>query len=687
MPDVKPRPQNSSMKKSRGTMRRLRDSEAGNVAIMTAAAIVPLIALIGSAVDISRLYLTKTRLQQACDAGVLAARKSMVGNNWSEEDNGAIANEFFRANFPEGKYGTGSSSIEYSAPEPGVVTGTAAAAVPMTLMAFFNVTEQSVTATCTAELQLPNTDIMFVLDTTRSMKETNSGDGAPRIQVMRNAVSSFHETLEGMKPVGSRIRYGFVPYSSTVNVGMLLKPGWIVDKATYNSREPDGTVGTGGTYGPTMPDKIWHEISGKKEIITKEDKNSESCTAPADTYKESPSPPNWSAWSPSVSDVPRSRSYTRTISGSLYSAQLNGAGVCVRTEVRYSDWTHLITEWILPNPNHGKPIPGNSYFHWRYKPITYPMASLKGVTGTGTVAGGSFDAPVGDNHTSRTITWGGSNACIEERATRRTSDDESVPRLDMDINLVPIADEPDTQWKPYLPDLVYGRTVTEVTQDPEKIPWQFWGEPDTLTRDIDLFKTTNFYTPSQPKVADLYGACPGPSRKFEEITLSEVDKKALSDYLNSLHPAGNTYHDIGLTWGLRLMSPIGLFPSDNQAPDSGGGITRHLILLTDGDTDTKNGAYDAWGISAMDRRRTSPNKIPTDAEQNAITDERMAELCTYAKEQMNITVWVIAFGTVLTDKLKDCASLGRAFPANNAEELKNAFADIASQIASLRITR
>ena len=49
----------------------LRDRR-GNALILTAAAIIPVIGIIGSSVDIGRAYMAKTRLQQACDAGVLA---------------------------------------------------------------------------------------------------------------------------------------------------------------------------------------------------------------------------------------------------------------------------------------------------------------------------------------------------------------------------------------------------------------------------------------------------------------------------------------------------------------------------------------------------------------------------------------------------------------------------------------
>lgn len=73
-----------SMKRTRSDhsfLTRLRHDTAGNTIAIVAAGIIPLAGMIGGAVDMSRLYLTKTRLQQACDAGALAGRKAM-GGRW-----------------------------------------------------------------------------------------------------------------------------------------------------------------------------------------------------------------------------------------------------------------------------------------------------------------------------------------------------------------------------------------------------------------------------------------------------------------------------------------------------------------------------------------------------------------------------------------------------------------------------
>ena len=155
--------------------------------------------------------------------------------------------------------------------------------------------------------------------------------------------------------------------------------------------------------------------------------------------------------------------------------------------------------------------------------------------------------------------------------------------------------------------------------------------------------------------------------------------------LNTFTPAGMTYHDVGFLWGLRLLSGQGIFAAENQA-SSTGRLARHLIFMTDGQTETNIGDYDAYGVAALDRRRTPAGRLPTNDEQNALVERRLSGLCRMASTK-GITVWVVAFGTQLTPLLRGCAAENHAFQANNAAELQNAFANIAGGIAQLRLVR
>ena len=63
---------------TRGVLGRLLADQAGNVVAIMAAALIPLVGIVGGGVDMSRAYMTKARLQAACDAGALAGRRAMT---------------------------------------------------------------------------------------------------------------------------------------------------------------------------------------------------------------------------------------------------------------------------------------------------------------------------------------------------------------------------------------------------------------------------------------------------------------------------------------------------------------------------------------------------------------------------------------------------------------------------------
>src|SRR3954468_21509988 len=96
----------------RGFLARLRSNESGNTLAIMAAALIPMIGMVGSAVDISRAYLVKVRLQQACDAGVLAARRTMTGSSIAADTNAKNqATNFFKINLKNGAYGASVTPI------------------------------------------------------------------------------------------------------------------------------------------------------------------------------------------------------------------------------------------------------------------------------------------------------------------------------------------------------------------------------------------------------------------------------------------------------------------------------------------------------------------------------------------------------------------------------------------------
>jgi Flp pilus assembly protein TadG len=219
---------------------RLARDQRGNTLMIAAAAFIPVLGMIGGGLDIARAYATKTKLQSACDASALAARRQMAGGQLSQAaiDEGA---RFFNFNFPPGTMQSKPVDLDIEADkdDASTVDVSASTAVPTTIMALFGKDEIALSVRCSADQDYVNNDIMLVLDVTGSMNCTagtncdyaTSEQNNSRLSRLRSAAVALYRALVGAK--GVRTRYGFLPYNMTVNVGKDLNGSWIRNPAVY----------------------------------------------------------------------------------------------------------------------------------------------------------------------------------------------------------------------------------------------------------------------------------------------------------------------------------------------------------------------------------------------------------------------------------------------------------------------
>ncbi len=652
--------------RSGGFLTRLAQDRGGNTLAMMAVAMIPLLGMAGSAIDTARVYYVKVRLQQACDAGALAGRKFMNGNDFNDAAN-SQARAFFANNFQTGSMGSEAPVFTPVKTAAGQVAATASVTVPMTVMRMAGFEPVTVSVACEARLEIPNLDIMFVLDTTGSMTETNVGDSADRITGLRQAVMNFYDTLDRAKKPGTEIRYGAVPYSANVNVGMLLRPEWMVDKADYQSRR---YLGPETTKAPDTVDNAdwvttagsWQKKSGSI-VTSKSFGRPEDCSPPASTVNTSQTDTTWK--DAGKGNGSQTITYTRTRTGSAYSTKVVNAR-CEITETSYRSYVETRTDTRVPNPNKGQTKAGatTTTYWWSYESVNVPVSRLKG-TGA-RISGGSISMNIAAQGKSRTITWNQQNGCIEERKTVLQSTYDTIPSdaYDLNIDMVPDPSNDDTRWKPWLPAAVFARES-----------FTKWSVP-AVRSNLD-------FTNLQDVNSGQNAPCPSPAKLLQAFTRTD-----LQSYVNSLIVGGKTHHDIGFLWGLRLMSRDGIFGDVVNTGLNGAKNAQHLIFMTDGETDTDNTVYEAYGLSGLDRRRTT-SFTTNDAqnnEQDTIVVNRLLALCQVARRK-DITVWVIAFGTTMPALLSNCTTEGRSFEASNTAQLNAAFTNIAAQIAKLRVSK
>ena len=618
---------------------RLIADRAGNTIALVAAALFPLLALLGSSVDMGRLYVVQSRLQQACDAGTLAARKQIAGmpnyNASSGGDQAIVINRgrmLFNSNFPPNLYGARSLAFSVTVNPDLSIKGTANLIEPTTLMAIFGLTSVPMSATCTAQMTVTNTDLMMVLDVTGSMNETLSGDSQSKMSAVRKVVKDFWTQTATNQAPGTRIRFGFVPYSTNVNVGGLLKDEWVVPSWSYQSRTLGGASNTQGTYSfytgaspvsGSTSDSIDQTYPATFNPAT----GLYACNAaPSATFSQSTQ--LMSSTSQPFAGPPAGTStiqtYQWTRNGAGYSVAQSGS-TCTVTKTTYANY--VLSYQYITNP---ALFPTSS---WIYQPVSQSTANWR------TAA----------------------NGCMEERSTYEIGDYSNVDlsrAIDLDLDLVPTSSDPTTQWRPEYPDMIFDRALQ-------------WNGVGSFTS----ANTTTALEFVQPN-AGGFAACPPPAKKLQTWAAGDLDS-----YLATLSAAGSTYHDIGMIWGGRLISPTGLFASENADASPSNTTKRNVIMLTDGQTAPLDISYGAYGVEPIDQRRWSPG---SSLSLTKVIENRFTYACKAIKNK-NITVWFIAFGTALNPIMTDCAGPGHSFSAANSTELATAFAQISRGVSNLRI--
>ena len=616
-----------------------------------AAAVLPMIGMVGGGVDLSRAYLAKSRLQQACDAGTLAARKKLAG---SVVINGNIpteiddtAHNFFDANFEDGIYGTDDRTFVLTADGETRMRGTASVAVPTTLMSIFGFDSIDINVDCSAEMNLPNIDVMMVLDNSGSMG-WDSGDGTSRISGLKKAVFAFYDEVMDVVPDGARVRIGVVPYNAAVNVGGALvakNPDYIADSWKYATREAHtrmvsnndgvelGDEIDGDSFRGPLP-RNPNDFEPRTDRNYRWDRNENNVSSICLNYD------NYNNGIYVVGGYTYKVTNDDWYSSYYNNGNRNTRGACVGN-VTYSR---------KAGPNDVKPETFREELdYWVYDQLELDTDVFKTFT--------PVTLRIGNNLTNITSRW---NGCIEERQMVPDDDFNPIPdgAWDMDIDMIPDPSDRNTQWYPMWPDIQYDRGSRYSRQT-----------------------TYNYSRKTSHN-------CPKAALKLTEFPLSGGARNStFENYINSMVAEGSTMHDGGMIWGARFLSPNGIFGDENQTAPNGDPISRHILFMTDGAMAPSNNVTNTYGNFDLDGRANgfAPDGTWSDNQLAAIHNKRLAALCQRVQNQ-NVTVWVVSFGEPLNTITRGCASGGsRAFEAEDSDDLITAFKTIASSIAELRL--
>lgn len=220
------------------------------------------------------------------------------GTNTLDQNAATQAQQFFKNNFQAGWIATTNPMFSPVKTSDQQVSGTASVTVPMSITKIIDAKDAVVTVSCKARYDISDTDVIFVLDTTGSMAcrpedtdtqcntyvqnnpavsytrpndsngmpgysaqngfgvpETTAGNGS-RIKALRQAVKDFYSTVAGSVDANTRIRYGFVSYTSIINAGKAIydvNPAYLIgnsagETGNYQTRVVTGEYEVSTTY-------------------------------------------------------------------------------------------------------------------------------------------------------------------------------------------------------------------------------------------------------------------------------------------------------------------------------------------------------------------------------------------------------------------------------------------------------
>ncbi len=240
----------------------------GSVTIMTGLLAIPLIAMTGVAIDLTRIWLVKSRLQMSLDAAVL-----VVARDVSTGGTSADGLNLFWANFGRtsgtstaGFLGATATVPVVHNPAPGGVAGsiqlTSSATVTPTLLGVMGIGPVTVNGASTAQTAAYGLELALVLDNTGSMDTTNQNSDSSAIGALRTAAQKLVGILYGGADTQPHLWVSVVPFAATVNIGNSHTDWLVPGKLNPNDYWPSTWMGcvmartanTGATNGDDSND-------------------------------------------------------------------------------------------------------------------------------------------------------------------------------------------------------------------------------------------------------------------------------------------------------------------------------------------------------------------------------------------------------------------------------------------------
>jgi Flp pilus assembly protein TadG len=321
-------------KRVRQHMRYFRRAENGNVAIIFAVALIPIVGLVGGSVDYSRASSARAAMQAALDATALAMSKDATTLTTEQLSNKATV--YFKAAFNRPEVKNIAISASYSTSGGSSVTVTASGHIGTNFMGILGIDELPIGSSTKTKWGTKRLRLALALDVTGSMASNN------KLTTLKIATKNFLTQLKTAAVNNGDVYVSIIPFSKDVNVG---------------------AANHGSSW---LRWDLWDTVNGT--CSNSNYKKKSSCTSHGHSW----TPADHSTWNGCVMDRDQNYDTTNTApstgdAATLFPAEQYGSCPAALMPLSY-DWTALAqkVDDLTPNGNTNQTIG----LQWAFQSLT-----------------------------------------------------------------------------------------------------------------------------------------------------------------------------------------------------------------------------------------------------------------------------------------------------------------------------
>lgn len=252
-----------------------RRAEGGNVAVMFALTLVPVVGLVGAAIDYSRANAIRTNMQAAADSAALAVSKTASSQTSDQIQSDADAN--FRALITQPDANITGVTATYTKSTVSNVVVEATGTMKTRFMGLLGFSQMNLKVRSTTAWGNTKLRVALVLDNTGSM------DSSGKMDALKTASKNLLTQLKAAATTNGDVYVSIIPFSVDVNLGSSNYAATWIDWTDWEANTPSSVPSMSVGPGSTCP---WNSGYSTKQCLTTPGGTTTTDTVPSSgTYK------------------------------------------------------------------------------------------------------------------------------------------------------------------------------------------------------------------------------------------------------------------------------------------------------------------------------------------------------------------------------------------------------------------